>query len=231
MRRELREVREKQEEAARGRTSFASNTESRAERVKALRANEDLTPSSDFDHTLQGLQVSWWPVGGSKTFPSPDCMEKTTCQNFVSEMLALFQKGKVKVIDGTGGKTVVVRSVPDPQAYQKRQVSNRGPDCLFYDGLDKTGNFAVTLEGEVKRGGKSKFSDDQIGQVTDGLQRLLDLQPERVNMIGFMTDGRRFQFFRIHRRHPGYHFDVSHVYLRQAGWQVRGVKIRLLMPI
>lgn len=221
MRRELKEeLREVREEAARGRTSFASNTESRAERVKTLRANEDLTPSSDFDDTLQGLQVSWWPVGGKKTFPSADCMEKTTCQNFVSKMLALFQTGKVRVIDGKVGKIVVVRSVPDPQAYQ---VNNRGPDCLFYDGLNKTGNFAVTLEGEVKRGGKNKFSDDHIGQVTDGLQRLLDLQPERVEMIGLVTDGRRFQFVRIHRRHPSYHFDVSRVYLGETGWQVRGV--------
>jgi hypothetical protein len=206
-----------------GRTSVISNTETRAERVKTLRTTDHLLPSRDFTSTLDNAKVSWWPVGGKTKFPSANCPEKSVCQTFVSEMLSLFINGTVEVTERDGKKKVVkVHSVPDPDAFRTRQVNNRAPYCLFHDGVDKRGNFTVTLEGEVKGGGNGIFSDDKIGQVTDGLQRFLESQTERAEMIGFVTDGRRFQFIRIHKqsRGTGYHFDISSIYLEYLGWQV-----------
>jgi hypothetical protein len=63
------------------------------------------------------------------------------------------------------------------------------------------------------------FSDEETGQELDFLQIALVLQPWRIYIYGFLTDTRRFQFFKAVRDSAkGIAFDRSGVYTDQDGW-------------
>ena len=130
--------------------------------------------------------------------------------------------------------TVDIKSIPDPEAFTRQSVGRKFPDCVFYDGK-KTGSSAVTILGEVKGyTGRDYFTATEIGQLTDGMRRLMKLQPFRRSMIGFLTDGSRFVFVRCEKRYPDeFRFQHSSVFHKQHGWQVCihqsvGIMIELL---
>jgi hypothetical protein len=63
------------------------------------------------------------------------------------------------------------------------------------------------------------FSDEQVGQELDFLQMALQLQPWRTFVYGFLTDTRRFEFFRAVRDiQRGILFENSGVYSDKDGW-------------
>jgi hypothetical protein len=217
----LKQKQQQFEEQLKNRPSFVSNTQSRAESVVNMIRNGDFTFSKKLDNTLKEQSVDWWPQGGRTDFPDENCRETDECQPFVSEMLNLFVSGKVKVKNLRGKtKEVIIRSIPFPEAFKTATVGNKSPDVVFFDGLNKTGSSAVTVEGEVKGGGKGEFSGDQIGQLTDGMSRLMNLQPFRKFMYGFLTDGRRFLYILCMWDNNEYRFEYSSTFVGQIGWQV-----------
>lgn len=143
-------------------------------------------------------------------------------------MLKLFVSGEVKASKlkrpkqaETDFESIKINYIPDPEAYSHASVGTKMPDIVFYDGLNKTGTMAIVLLGEVRPGGTGDFSDDEIGQVTDGLRRLLDKQPFRTIAIGFLTDGNRFFFVRCTGcANDDNDYEYSAVYLGCRGWQV-----------
>eukprot|EP00597_Dinobryon_sp_UTEXLB2267_P014366 CAMPEP_0170121958 /NCGR_PEP_ID=MMETSP0020_2-20130122/16298_1 /TAXON_ID=98059 /ORGANISM="Dinobryon sp., Strain UTEXLB2267" /LENGTH=693 /DNA_ID=CAMNT_0010352613 /DNA_START=298 /DNA_END=2379 /DNA_ORIENTATION=+ len=181
------------------RTSFISDTYSRAETIHFLEENGLLSSSKRFDENLEDVSVDWWPQGADVNFPD--------------EKIPVNHRKKIK--------QVKVISIPDPSAFSKVTVGIKSPDVVFYDGLDKRGSSAITMIGEVKGGGSGDFSASEKGQLVDVTQRLMKQQPFRQSMIVFLTDGRRFEYFRCLRREANnFRFHHSAIFLRDVGWRI-----------
>ena len=206
--------------------SFVSNTQTRAEVVRRMANNGTYVYVKSLDDKLINYKLNCWPEGGSKDFPALNSAEKATCQPFVTSMLTLLKntfawftvktkKGKVST------KKVRIQSIPFPDAYRRQTVGKTFPDCIFYEGK-KTGETAVTLLGQVKgRHGEGDFPDEDVGQLTDGMQRLMGLQPFRHFMIGFLTDGYRFLFVKCERMgEDNFQFQRSSIFNEEEGWEV-----------
>ena len=211
------------EEQLRNMTNFVSNTQSRIEVVKDLTRKEYYIYLKSFDEFLQMQRVEFWPFGGDRTFPHENSDEEDICQPFVTNMLQLFVSGKVKV--ERRKKHENIRSVPDPRAYSNNIIhgnKRRSSDVVFYDGINNNIALATTLLGEVTFGGNGEFPNSSIGQVTDAMARLMKLQPFRLMLIGFLTDGRRFLFLRCTKQQQqvGCVFAHSSVYTGMHAWQV-----------
>lgn len=197
-------------------TSFVSNTQTRAEAVEYMIKEGLYEFSKAFDDWLGDRAVNWWPQGGSKIFPKRRSKEARDCQPFVSDMLRLFVTGKVTTEDQ---RSIKVRNIPNPDAFREKTVDTTSPDSVFYDGA-KRGTSAISISGEVKGGGEGNFPPDEIGQLTDGMKRIMNVQPFRSEMTSFLTDGNRFLFVRIRRTEDGYQFQYSSIYSKKNGWQV-----------
>jgi len=203
------------------RTSFISDTYSRAETIHFLEENGLLSSSKRFDENLEDVSVDWWPQGADVNFPDEKSKEYECCQPFVSGILELFIRGTVPVNHRKKIKHLTIRSIPDPSAFSKVTVGIKSPDVVFYDGLDKRGSSAITMIGEVKGGGSGDFSASEKGQLVDVTQRLMKQQPFRQSMIVFLTDGRRFEYFRCLRREANnFRFHHSAIFLRDVGWRI-----------
>lgn len=181
--------------------------------------------SQELDNNLEKKwRVRWWPARGKTDFPSETSAEVEGCQPFVTQMLQLFVTGEVIVIldnNNKRRKNVAIRSIPDPNAFKSKTIGNHSPDVVFYDGLDKRGTSAITLLGEVKSGGEGPFPSSEIGQVVDGMTRLMNKQHFRQRMYGFLTDGRRFLFLYCTRGVGSEcKFHHSSTFEGKAGWQV-----------
>ena len=99
-------------------------------------------------------------------------------------------------------------------------MGKRRPDTVLMDGLNKVGTSAVTAPGEVNGGCRGEFPRDHIAQLTDGMCRLMKLQPFRHFMIGFLADGHHFLFLQCIKERNHYRFEHSTTYEGRIGWQV-----------
>lgn len=117
--------------------------------------------------------------------------EKTTTQPFVTNLLSEMND---KMKD-------VLTSFADLEAPGRVSFGTRKPDIVFLD-EGKRGAGRITLIGEVKgyTTGNGDFSDEHVGEILDTAFDLMDLQREREFLYAFITDGARFQYFKIDRR-------------------------------
>lgn len=198
-------------------SSFVSNTYSRAEITAENKRNGFLQYSQELENLLQGLKARWWPQADLR-FPNQNAKEIKHCQPFVTSVWKLFASGQVAIKDDT--KNVQIRSCPFAEAYRTPTVGKKRPDCVFYDGLNKTGVSAITMVGEVTGGGHDDFADEDIGQLIDVTVCVMKSQPFRRFMLSFLTDGRRIQFFRCVRNHAQYKFEYSSAFEKKPAWQV-----------
>ena len=148
--------------------------------------------------------------------------EEDVCQPFVTEVMKYFISNTVKVGKGKN-ETIEIKNIPDPYAYAKKIVDKKGADVVFYDGMSKCCASAITKIGEVKPAIDGEFSHGYIGQLTDRMERVMNKQPLRQYMYGFMTDGRRFLFILCerYRNSKGFRFSHSSIFSDQKGWQVK----------
>lgn len=226
------------------RTSFLPNSVTRAEAVQDLVKNGKMKNSQELDDTLLTVKVKWWPKGVSRTtFPKKGDGDKTVCQPFVNNMLTLFANGTIEVVHDSkqpGNKsnankpsitTETIKNIPDPKAYGHASLGRKRFDAVFYDGLKKTGPCAIVMYGEVQSCENGMFPDEEVGQLTDGLKRLLDEQPFRSTAIGFLTDGNRFYFIQCTRCTDDGRdeYETSSIFQKMEGWQVVIVHLRVHM--
>lgn len=235
------------EETLKERLSGAQTTHTLAERHVELKRTHRYTFSRKLRRFVEGRRVRWWPVDASTKFPSALDKEVADCQPFFTEMMKLFTSGEVQVIDDHGElenpptslpsegmkiRIEKVGNVPNPDGYKLHPIGTKSPDSVFYDGCNKAGYASITIEGEVKGGGQGDFPGNEIGQLTDVMERLLRLQPFRNKLYGFLTDGRRFLFVLCTIVGGEYTFEHTEVYTGRAGWQVSVVLVnaRNFMP-
>lgn len=115
-----------------------------------------------------------------------------------------------------------VYNIPDPIAFKHCSFKTRKPDIVCYAG-DTRGSLSITIIGDVKgRSGDGNFPDAEIGHLLDFVRVLLtDIQPFRSEMMSFLTDGYRFQFFYARRENVDtFKYFESAVYIGAIGWQV-----------
>ena len=197
----------------------ASNTFTRSEKVADMQIRGRFVSNSDLDIRLDNLRVYWWPYGLlASSFPSIGNDEVKVCQPFVTKVMNCFTGKRVRV---ERNKSIEIKNIPDPDAYKMKTVDKTSPDVVFYDRVNKVGSSAITMIGEVKAATDGEFQNHSIGQLTDGMERLMNKQPLRKYMYGFMTDGRRFLFIFCARDGEGFSFKHSSTFLNERGWQVK----------
>ena len=78
--------------------------------------------------------------------------------------------------------------------------------------------------GEIKGGGEGEFSHEEQGQICDFLQTCLSIQPWRSFVYGYLTDCRRFEFYRASKRESAglteICFERTGIILGIEGWSM-----------
>lgn len=201
--------------------------------VKSLRENGAYTSPPSLEAFLEQYKVSWWLKATVDAFPAVGSMESTICQPFITDRIneILNCKGKVHPKSNKQGapstsfvKTTVnvtFRSVP-VDGHGQVSYSGRRPDIVCYHG-NKRGACAITLLGDVKgcQNVDRYFPDDEIGHILDMATDLMEKEQfTRAFLYCFLTDGRKFQFFKcIRAGHHDYTFEQSPIYHGVDGWQ------------
>ena len=87
---------------------------------------------------------------------------------------------------------------------------------------NRIGELAIIFFGDVKPAGEADFIDEQKGHILDmAIDFMTKVQIDRTHLFCFLTDGKRFQFFRVTREdNDSFVFSQSEVLLEHIGWQV-----------
>jgi len=175
---------------------------------------------------MEGFKVSWWPKGCNHRFPIGGDGEVGVTQgfitNFFKKILSLNDKYNKTKFSEKAPHTLNLKSAPCIDAHSYFHIAKRKSDNVFTE-VGKSGELAITLVGENKAclGGDREFPNSDIGQVVDVLTKLMNIQKFRPFCYSFLTDGRKFMFFKCARAAGGeYLFSHSSVYLGKNGWQV-----------
>ena len=122
-------------------------------------------------------------------------------------------------------KTIVSKILTMPNSpYRKVSFNSRKPDIVG-NLQTNSGSFSIVFIGEVKGRGTGDFTNSEIGQVLDMSMELLILHSHRDEVLSFLTDGYRFQFFRVVRRGEGvFNYEMSGIFNKHEGWKVLFLK-------
>ena len=214
-----------------------------AQLVQDMVSNQTLIDDPNFDMELNIIkkQGEFWvescdnPVS---LFPAPSSGEKSTVQPFFTDVMGKFanmclMKDKIVFIPDDKGlyRTPKVLTgdllcIPDASIHETPTVGSRKPDVnVYHESIDVKGVLRVVSAWELKARAKEKshrFADDEIGQLVDTNMELLRQQPFRQFTLAVLSDGVRFQFFKIKvSAVNGFIVSKSSVYLNMEGWSVR----------
>jgi hypothetical protein len=120
-----------------------------------------------------------------------------------------------------------------PFDFDKISLGTRKPDEPFYCRGKPKAEPYITFLGDVKyadKGSGSHFEPKAKGYIFDFLLELMRHQPYRPFAYGFLTDSRRFQFFKIEKSLETFKFKESSVMIGRnkfIGWQVNNIFLRM----
>ena len=96
-------------------------------------------------------------------------------------------------------KRSLLTSIPIKNAHNTASFGRRKPD-LVNAAIGMTGELAITSFGECQKPGPNDFTDEQVGHILGMAQVYLTKHAfHRHFLIVYLTDGRRWQFFRVQR--------------------------------
>jgi len=110
-------------------------------------------------------------------------------------------------------------------------IATHKPDVL-HRAHGRGGEQSIVVVGEIKAMPSSvdksssflDFSDEESGQIVDFLQVCLAVQPWRMVVYGYLSDCRRFEFFKATRNKDGViGFERSGLYIDKVGWDHLGL--------
>jgi hypothetical protein len=207
-----------------------------AEWVAALRSNGKLKHLESFDDFLAVKGAGWINTTADFNFPGigtgeiPRDNSVSGVQTYVTDKLnqilnakyfhARKKKNPNQFIQQREELTLKIQ--PDPDAFRRVSFGHRKPDVVAYRGSNR-GAFAIALIGDCKGvvSLDKDFQPAEIGHILDMSKDLLSkFQVFRHVMFSFLTDGQRFQFFKVQRESDGFHFTQSIVFTDTLGWQV-----------
>jgi hypothetical protein len=148
-------------------------------------------------------------------------LEPQSTQDFVSAVMVKLREDMT--IYTPAAEEFQIVSFPSPMAYFQKSFGNRSPDLPFYSRCDNSSPHCITFMLDVKPCEDGDFGDEQVGHIVDMTRELLTTeQTRRTGMICGLTDGSRFQFFRVWRYGAdGVKVDASRIFKGQEGWQVQ----------
>jgi hypothetical protein len=86
--------------------------------------------------------------------------------------------------------------LPTPDSsYKRPSFKNPKPDVNHVCG--KTGALCISSFGDLKKVGLGDFSHDEQGHVLDMATTFMDMNPFRPFVVVFLSEGRRWKFFRV----------------------------------
>lgn len=113
----------------------------------------------------------------------------------------------------------------------RKTIGTHKPDILHRK-QGRAGEQSVRAIGEIKlmeRNSELEFSYEQQGEICDFLQTSLMVQPWRNFIYGYMSDGKRFEFYRVSKGTKNeqvvYFIERSGLFLGWEGWE----KLQLLV--
>jgi hypothetical protein len=212
-----------------------------AEMVQRLISSSLLGHNEEFDRFLVSSKVDGWfeqkhidGITFSTDLPESDKKIKDTneivegVQSYVDSVLkkvfqnkALFMRGGKAKNLFSKQQVVSLTSTYVHGSHKKASFLTRKPDLPFFDGT-RHGGVAVVWFGDCKGSGTGEFSDADIGHVLDmGRVLMMQVQVARSMMVVFLTDGNRFQYFRILRQSSGLYYHFSTIFTGIEAWQVK----------
>ncbi len=217
--------------------SVAMAVTTEAEHVQQLRKKGKLAHSPDFDVELQGMAAPLTiATGGTPVMAPPSCPEKSTdnvfgTQHYMTSMTKLLQSSPPLYIFKTNAdpNNIAVEIVHLQSILFDTHDSNALPG-RSPDGVGRvvrlSGPFAITFICDVKPSlsmDTSPFTDAQVGHILEMTEYLLSsVQPWRFKCYSFLTDTRRFQFFKTVKQSGSNNFShqLSCIIPAEKGWQI-----------
>lgn len=149
-------------------------------------------------------------------------------QEYITKMEEAIMDGKPKDLsfeDSIYQPTLT--SIMVPGQHNAEKYGTRKPDMVGYRPGEE-GGMSILWIGDVKRSGMHDFGNDEIGHVLDMALSLYKHQGgKRPFIITFLTDGARFQFFKVFFDDdvPGKpaikEVELTKVYTEDEAWAVR----------
>lgn len=206
-----------------------------AQWVRDLKESNRLHPDQHLNHFLRSNKLSVWPTATVPSFPQVGAGEALRCQPFVTARLeelhaCLLNRTMYKYKRGLANlmrrqKTDVVFTSTASDSHTVVSFENHKPDVVCFAG-DEVGPSSIAFLGDVKdcTSATNGFTDEEVGHVLDmATVLMIKHQFHRSTLLCFLTDGLRFQFFRLVRplRSSEILYESSAVFVREHGWQVR----------
>jgi hypothetical protein len=198
--------------------------------VGTLRFSPALTESLQ---AMVNRNNTWWirNLIPNKRFPTLGSKEKATCQPFVTNVLRNFEGNTIQgtlwsthFLSMFSARTMTYNLVSqvDATAYRNVSFSTRKPDVVAYE-IGRRGVSSITMIGDVKGySSDGDFDNEEVGHVLDMTYDLMNIQRFRNMIYCFLTDGYRFQYFRVSRNVAGnYSVEQSSVFFQNTGWKVQ----------
>jgi len=158
-------------------------------------------------------------------------------QDFINENHPVFKIVQMKEEPAKGNGTrstfeTIISTWPshllthDASSQKIPTIGTHKPDVL-HRAKGKTGEQSIVVVGEIKPMPTSalrvdqfgEFSDAEVGQILDFLLSCLRVQPWRTFVYGYLTDCRRFQFFKATKMLTGlFRFENSEIYCDVLGY-------------
>ena len=137
-------------------------------------------------------------------FPLPE-LEEAVLQQIRSALSKVGDKEKESVQPRMSELiTWLHKSLQTPHtivdAHRAPTFSSRKPDVVAYPSECPQHPLYISWIGELKGCSHSaRFADDEMGQLLDMMRVLMNCQPYRLALTGFLSDLRHIQFFRVDR--------------------------------
>eukprot|EP00978_Attheya_sp_CCMP212_P029057 scaffold102073_cov45-Attheya_sp.AAC.2 len=109
-----------------------------------------------------------------------------------------FEKIIARINDQVNTGERKAKSLPTPDSYKKRSFKTRKPDVVNRQ-CGTTGLLGISAFGDLKKVGSNDFSSDEQGHVLDMATTFMDANIFRPFVIVFLSDGTRWQFYRVVR--------------------------------
>lgn len=225
-------------------------TMTEAELTQKMRNEGCLKGDLKFDEDLRTLSASgnFWiesVEAPEPVFPEINSNERDVVQPFFVRVMnkfveiatnaikshrKVFQMATAGVNRGKMMKPVdlipIVSCLPDATVHNTPTVGSRKPDInVYYGTLNVKSTYRIVSSWVLKSRCASierfEFSNEEIGQVIDTNMELLRQQPYRDFTLSVLSDGYRFDVFKIYRRgHEQFEVYQSSSFLGMVGWSV-----------
>ncbi len=227
---------EKRIEVRNRNVSVAIAVTTETEHVQQLRKQGKLMHSPDFDAELQGMAAPLIIATGDTPVMAPQsCPEKSMddvfgTQHYMTSMTKLLQSTPLNTFKGNADPNNIAIEIVHLQStlydtHNSNALPGRSPDGVGRV-VGLSGPFAITFICDVKPSlsmDTSPFTDAQVGHILEMTEYLLSsVQPWRFKCYSFLTDTRRFQFFKTIKQSDSNSFShqLSCIFSAEKGWQI-----------